>query len=149
MDACVSTNPSYHQPTAQEEHQKATHPSQSNQTSLLRKLHDQLLLIHRTRITRGMLLRYQQRRNRVPVPLILPQQQPTRLPIRQRVQTRNSQEPRETLPWKTDILETIRWVRLRAVGTRFCRWWWWWRGGRGWSRWHRGRRPRRALVILS
>ena len=134
--------PSAHNP--KKTHQKTTHPSPSNQTSLLRKLHDQLLLIHRTRITRGMLLRYQQRRNHVLVPLILPQQQPTRLPIRQRVQTGNSQEPWETLPWKTDVFKIIRWIRLWAVGTRFCRLWWWW-GGRG-RRWHRGRSPQRALV---
>jgi hypothetical protein len=143
MDACVSTTTSAHSPK-KKNNQKATHPSQRNQTPLLRKLHDQLLLIHRTRITRRMLLRYQQRRNRELVPLILPQQQPTRLPIRQRVQTGNGQEPWEALPWKADVFEIVRRVRLRAVGTRFCRWWWGW-GGRG-CRWHGGRRPRRALV---
>lgn len=86
------------------------YPSKRNQTPLLRKLHNQLLLIHSTRITRRMLLRYQQRRNRIPVPLILPQQQPTRLPIRQGIQTRYGQETGKTLPWKTDVFQSIRWV---------------------------------------
>lgn len=51
-----------------------THPSKRDQRPLLRKLHHQLLLIHRTRVTRRMLSGNQQRRYDV-LAFLIPSQQ--------------------------------------------------------------------------
>ena len=85
-------------PRGKSEPEGDTHPSKRYQTPFFRKLQHQLFFVHSASITRRMLLRNQQRRHHILAPLILPQQQPTRLPILQRIHPRNRQKLRQALP---------------------------------------------------
>ena len=128
-----------------------TYPTKCDEGAFLSELEHKFLLVHCTGVARRVLLRNEQCRDTVLMPLVLPEQQSTRLAVPLRVDLRDRKEAREALAWEAHALQrNIRiehrvWRDGNAACLHLCRGY-----GRRWAR-HRGLRPRirRACLLIS